>query len=93
MSYKEVRKDWEILWAICPANDMTGAYVDSEDLSSMLETPTKKMAEQCMNRQIIYWLEQGIEDTIQTLDELLVRYPRIESIANKYGFDTTILIK
>ncbi len=86
VSYHEVREDWKTLWDICCANDMTGAYVDSEDLDKMLETPTKAMAVQCMKRQIDYWLDVGIEDTSQTLDELMVMYPQIIPIADKYGY-------
>ena len=85
-NYNEVREDWETLWNICPADDMTGAYVDSGDLDRMLKTPTKKMAIQCMKCQIDFWLNQGIEDTNQTLEELMEMYPQVIPVAEKYGY-------
>jgi len=42
---------------------MTGGYVDSEDLDTLLENPSKATARNCLIRQIQYWFENGIEST------------------------------
>lgn len=37
MTYDEVYKDHSFLFGIGPADDMTGGYVDSHDLDSLLK--------------------------------------------------------
>ena len=59
LTYKQARKDHEYLWSISEAYDMTGGYVDQEDLKRLLKTPTKAMAAECYVNQIIYWFEKG----------------------------------
>lgn len=92
MSYKETYKDWKYLFDIGPASDMTGGYVDSEDLDRMLKTPTRKMAERCLSSQITYWFQVGTEDgcgdccgmmPIDLVDE----FPEIIEIAERHYCD------
>lgn len=92
MSYKQTYADHKYLFDIGPAADMTGGYVDSEDLDKMLKTPTRKMAESCLLHQIQYWFQAGTEDMggdncnkmpIDLVDE----FPRIIEIAEDYCCD------
>ena len=62
ITYEQARKDHEYLWSICPAYDMTGGYVDQEDLEKLLKSPTKATARDCYCHQIKYWFEVGTED-------------------------------
>lgn len=56
--YLEAKSDHDYLWKTYgPADDMTGGYVDQEDLKRMLDAPTKKMAVYCLARQIHYWFQ------------------------------------
>ena len=57
ISYEQAREDHEYLWGIAPAYDMTGGYVDQEDLALLLRSPTKKTARDCYCDQIRYWFE------------------------------------
>lgn len=86
--YEEVRKDWEILFNEAPASDMTGGYVDQMDLEKMLRNPTKRMATDCMIRQIEYWFESGVEtdDPIGDRDRLIESDEAIRNVAKKYGY-------
>ena len=59
MKYEEVYKDHSYLWSIGPANDMTGGYVDQEDLYKLLKNPTKATAKKCLLEQIEYWFDMG----------------------------------
>ena len=91
MSYKKTYDDHKFLFDIGSASDMTGGYVDSEDLDEMLKTPTKKTAENCLLRQINYWFEVGTESGgknggMSALD-LVDEFPRIREIAEEYGCD------
>lgn len=52
-------RDHQYLWAMGPAFDMTGAYVDQDDLARLLRTPTKNVAADCLSRQIGYWFQAG----------------------------------
>jgi len=54
-----VYSDHRYLWAIGPAFDMTGGYVDQEDLARLLQKPTKSTAVECLVRQIGYWFQTG----------------------------------
>jgi hypothetical protein len=84
-SYEQALKDWKALWAIGPAYDMTGAYVDQDDLYSLLLSPTKATARKCLHRQICYWLETGT-DECRNIDELRLKHPEVEEIARRYGY-------
>lgn len=59
MTYEQAYQDWEYLWSIAPAHDMTGSYVDQEDLAKLLKKPTKKTAKECLCAQIDYWFQAG----------------------------------
>lgn len=91
-TYDEVRKDWETLWAINPAYDMTGGYVDQYDLDKLLKSPTKTIAKECMLDQMRYWFHVGPD--VQTsprksrekLEHLLRHSPEVVAIKQKYNF-------
>lgn len=85
MTYEEVYKDWEYLWDISSASDMTGGYVDQEDLAKLLKSPTKATAKACLLSQINYWFESGTEDYLGGYSSLLVEYPEIADIRDKYN--------
>lgn len=90
MNYKEIYSDHSYLWAIGPASDMTGGYVDQDDLDLLLKTPTKTTAKTCLLEQMDYWFKVGIDDyRSETISprELEDKHPRIKKIAKKYGFD------
>lgn len=61
ISYEQAYSDWEYLFSIGCAYDMTGGYVDQEDLKKLLKSPTKKTARDCLVNQIIYWFQVGID--------------------------------
>lgn len=83
-SYDQVRADWEKLWSIDSAHDMTGGYVDSEDLERMLKTPTKKMAASCMTRQIDHWFSVGTESCGPS-EHFINSDSEVRDIAERYG--------
>ncbi len=86
-TYDEVRKDWETLWAIAPAGDMTGGYVDQQDLDRLLKSPTKRTARECMESQIDYWFQVGPGDERECppVDTFIESNPDVRAIAEKYG--------
>lgn len=62
MSYDQARADHEYLWeTYAPAEDMTGAYVDQDDLARLLKSPTKATARDCYCDQIHHWFQVGPE--------------------------------
>ena len=92
MTYDDVYKDWDYLFrTIGPANDMTGGYVDSEDLDKLLKMPSKFTAKKCMICQIVYWFDAGLEYQLEYehkgIYDLLKEFPRIEEIAERYSKD------
>lgn len=62
MKYEQALADWQYLWKISPAYDMTGGYEDQCDLERMLMTPTKRMAAKCLSSQVEYWFQAGPTD-------------------------------
>jgi len=63
ISYEQAYSDWEYLFnTIGCAYDMTGGYVDQEDLAMLLKSPTKKTACWCLVRQIKYWFQSGLDE-------------------------------
>ena len=86
MSYKKAYEDHQFLFGIGIAADMTGGYVDSEDLDTLLKSPSKKTAERICWRQIDYWFQVGTEDG-QSASDLVDEFPRIRVIADDYGCD------
>lgn len=59
ITYEQAYADHQYLWAIAPAKDMTGAYVDQNDLARLLASPTKTTARQCLQSQINHWFNYG----------------------------------
>ncbi len=86
MTYEEVYRDWEYLWNIAPANDMTGAYEDQHDLAELLKAPTKATAKRCLLQQIDYWFQTGPDNTQGQIhsQELFMSDPRVKDIYEKY---------
>ncbi len=95
MSYQQAFEDHKYLFDIGPASDMTGGYVDSEDLGILLKSPTKKTAKGCLVRQIEYWFQAGVEDAAgyvgagKSAKDLVEEFPEIEEIAERYFCDIT----
>jgi len=88
MKYEEVYEDWEYLWGIGPADDMTGGYVDQEDLDKLLKKPTKATAKACLLCQIGYWFQVGPDmgnAEGAEIAQLTEQHPRITEIAEKYA--------
>ena len=89
--YSDVHHDWHYLFSVEPADDMTGGYVDQDDLKRMLDNPTKKQAVSCMVDQILYWFAVGpenhmkkFESSIAYRDYLINKDPRIAGMIEKY---------
>lgn len=87
VSYEQARKDHEYLWSIGPANDMTGGYVDQEDLAKLLRNPTKSTARACYVSQIRHWLQNGPERVRgpSNVADLIASDPSVAEIAERYG--------
>lgn len=94
ITYEQALNDWKILFeGIGPANDMTGGYVDQNDLGKLLKKPTKTTARKCLVAQINYWFEVGVESSKGTtigdtalVDELIETRDDIREIAERYGY-------
>ena len=64
MTYQQAFADWSYLWETYgEADDMTGGYVDQNDLRFLLLSPTKTTAKRCLERQIAYWFDVGPDAT------------------------------
>ncbi|EGQ7707458.1 hypothetical protein ACPF3S_003166 [Vibrio cholerae] len=92
MTYEELYADWKYLFKrVGCADDMTGAYVDSEDLDDLLKSPTKATAKKCLNRQIDYWFQTGIQfdDDLKgkSIFDLIEDHPKIKEIAERHCAD------
>ena len=90
MTYDDVYKDWNYLFhAVGHAYDMTGGYVDSDDLDRLIKKPSKSTAKQCMKGQIDYWFNAGLEYQIEHdrkgIYDLMEEFPRIEEIAKRHS--------
>ena len=87
VSYEQARADHEYLWeTYAPASDMTGGYVDSDDLKTLLESPTKATARDCYVRQIHYWFEAG-PDLLVASNEEWRSDPRVREICSRHDAD------
>lgn len=85
ITYEVAYRDRQYLWSISPARDMTGGYVDQEDLERMLKTPTKAMAAKCLRAQIEYWFERGTESGAERhVSELLESDDEIRAIYSRH---------
>lgn len=91
ITYEQARADHEYLWAIAPADDMTGGYEDQNDLDLLLKNPTKATARCCYVRQIDHWFTAGPErGDISNPDytKLAEENPSLRTIADRYGILT-----
>lgn len=97
MKHEEIYNDHQFLWRISPADDMSGGYVDQDDLDDLLKNPTKATAKRCLLRQIQHWIEDGIEDnegkyqstgSFTTFAEIVKDYPEVQEIADKYNLES-----
>ncbi len=84
ITYEQAYADHCYLWQTYgSAEDMTGAYVDQDDLARLLKSPTKATARDCLMRQIEYWFQAGPDTAHQTpvdRDD-----PELLEIADRYG--------
>jgi len=91
ITYEQAKKDHATLWDIGPADDMTGGYVDQEDLNRLLASPTKKTARNCFISQIVYWFQSGTETRcfgareISKPSDIKLDHPEIIEIAERYN--------
>ena len=88
-TYKQAKADHEYLWSIAPASDMTGGYIDQDDLDKLLKNPTKDTARNCYIDQIVYWFEKGPEH-----DDLCRSWylnPRLLEIAERHYADVKFI--
>jgi hypothetical protein len=83
VSYEQARSDHEYLWSIGPAKDMTGAYVDQNDLAKLLRNPTKATARDCYVHQIEYWFNAGPDDAPKPRN-LMRSDPIVAEIAERH---------
>lgn len=88
VTYEQALADHTYLWTeYGAANDMTGAYVDQDDLTRLLRSPTKATARDCLCDQIRYWFEAGPDSsssfgrTMDSQDQML------HEIAERHGAD------
>lgn len=84
VSYDQATSDHSYLWdTYGSADDMTGGYVDQDDLTKLLRSPTKATARDCLVNQIIYWFQVGPDNLgytpIDRHDPILIE------IAERYG--------
>ena len=86
--YDQARADHEYLWgSYAAADDMTGAYVDQQDLTRLMRSPTKATATRVYESQIHYWFEKGPdmnERARRGLDKRMRDDPKIEEIAGRH---------
>lgn len=90
ITYEQAREDHEYLWSIGEACDMTGGYIDQQDLKTLLESPNKRTAAKCYCSQIDYWFQAGpdikggsaYDPESIPWDDILV-----QEIAERHGID------
>ena len=87
ITYEQAYADHAYLWDIAPAYDMTGGYVDQNDLTTLLRSPTKATARDCLCDQIEYWFQRGCDDADRISDwkTLIGDYPKLVDIAQRHG--------
>lgn len=84
IDYTQAFSDHSYLWETYgAADDMTGRYVDQDDLTRLLRSPTKATACKCLVSQIEYWFSVGPDpfgnNPIDPSDD------RLQEIADRYG--------
>lgn len=85
ITYEQAWEDHQYLWTeYGPASDMTGGYVDQDDLSALLKSPTKATARDCLCSQIDHWFSVGPESGGTPIDR---DDKRLAEIADRHGRD------
>ena len=89
MTYAQARADHEYLWQTYgPAYDMTGGYVESDDLYRLLINPTKTTARKCYVDQICYWLTTGPDPSSVGRQDLSWQTdPKVRRISRRHGYE------
>lgn len=85
MKYEQAKADHAYLWSIAPGHDMTGGYVDQDDLVRLLASPTKATATECFQRQIEHWFTAGPD--MQWLRPHLLDEGRVREIADRHELE------
>lgn len=89
ITYEQAFWDHGYLWDVFgPADDMTGGYVDQEDLARLLASPTKTTARDCLIRQIEYWFQVGPDRTHgpqSSTEHLIEENSTVREIALRYN--------
>ncbi len=84
-TYEQAYEDRQYLWQTYgPADDMTGGYVDQDDLEALLKNPSKATARACLIRQIEYWFQKGPADHSYPVDR---SDPVLLEIMDRYDLD------
>lgn len=85
ITYKQAFADWSYLWdEYGPAADMTGGYVDQDDLAALLKSPTRATARDCLCAQIDHWFNAGVDQGSRKPDR---NDERLQEIADRHGHD------
>ena len=85
MNYAQARQDHEYLWQTYgPADDMTGSYVDQNDLHRLLCNPTKATARDCYSDQIGYWFRVGPDIRDPRATDGWKDDPEVKAIASRH---------
>lgn len=83
ITHEQAYFDRQYLWkTFGPARDMTGGYVDQDDLEALLRRPTKEEAARCLRSQITYWFEVGPDSFYGEVDR---EDPTLLAIAERHG--------
>ena len=84
VTYEQARADHEYLWSIAPGYDMTGGYVDQEDLFRLLRSPNKATARNCYVQQIQHWFHAGPEAYAGARGTVPTGDPRVREIMERH---------
>lgn len=90
--FHQVHSDRAFLWCnLGPARDMTGGYVDQDDLELILSNPTKATARKILINHIRYWFDKGTENNpfsgcwrSTVIDNWPAHYERVCEIYGRY---------
>lgn len=92
ITYQQARADHEYLWGLGSACDMTGGYVDSEDLKRLLKSPSEATARKCYCDQIDYWFTVGPDTLYGSATNhggIPWDDPKVREIAARHGHTPT----
>jgi hypothetical protein len=85
VSYEQAYRDHQYLWETHgSAADMTGAYVDQEDLARLLKSPTKATARDCLVDQIEWWFTAGTDEDRNAPAKAMESDAMVRKIAERY---------